>query len=54
MIYIIHASLHVCGFPVTSKTSHVAQLQWNSKLQCLLKKVTAELNSSCGRQTENQ
>jgi len=36
---------------VTSTTSHVAQLQWNSKLQGLLKK---ELSSSCGRQTENQ
>lgn len=54
MIYIIHASLHVCGFLLTSKTSHVAQLQWKGNLQGLLKKVTAELSSSCGRQTENK
>jgi len=45
MIYIIYASLHVCGFPVTSITSHVAQLQWKSKLQGLLKKLTNELSS---------
>jgi len=39
---------------VTSITLHVAQLQWNTKLQGLFKKLTTELRSSCGRQTENQ